>query len=224
MMENKGNFRKHQYDILIVLCPGNPLKNCRFSEIEYNAIYDAKTYAGGEVRMRAAVKASENADWIIVVGGSERKVSCMKDYILKRVNAVENKRLKQHIIRVESNPDTNGNIHAIKKALDGIRNWEKRIVFLTSSFHMPRVKLFTKDILKTSLRQAQFLEAENIVKGPALANLSKEKSLREKLEKQGLQDWQNGNYVNQHASEEDFDCIVYDIIPYLNLREADQNR
>ena len=132
--ENR-NKNRHKYDILVILCPGNPTEDCQFSEIEHNTVYDLRVYIGGKVRMQAAVKASKEAEWMILVGGSKKKVTCMKEYILRRLENTEKKRLEKHIIRIESDSDTNGNMHAIKKALSELDRHEEKLWFLTNGYH-----------------------------------------------------------------------------------------
>ncbi len=224
-MENQNNKKnknkENKYDILIVLCPGEPTDSCQFLEIEYNKIYDSKVYIGGEVRMKSAVKLSKNTNWIILVGGSEKKVSCMKKYILERVDFIEKKRLKNRIIRIESDPDTNGNMHAIRKALGESKKYKDKLWFLTNSYHVKRTKLFAKEILDFDFDENRFLEAEDLVnenkENLHYSCLTSKKSLRKKLEERGCLDWRDRIYRNQHNEPENFKCVLHDASSYKEL-------
>ncbi|MCK4524820.1 MAG: YdcF family protein [Candidatus Andersenbacteria bacterium] len=209
------NKNKRKYDILIVLCPGNPTEKCQFPEIEHDAIYDSRVYIGGEVRMQAAVKASKEAEWIILVGGSQKKVTCMKEYILMRLENIEKKRLKKRIIRIESSPDTNGNMHAVKMALSKLNRYTERLWFLTNSYHIARTKLFAGEIFNFKFDKDRFLEAEKLDKKSLnCCCLTLEKNLREELEKQGCLNWGDRIYRDQHKNTEKFNCVIHDLKPY----------
>ena len=216
------NKNKRKYDILIVLCPGNPTEKCQFPEIEHDVIHDSRVYIGGEVRMQAAVKASKETEWIILVGGSQEKVTCMKEYILMRLENIEKKRLEKRIIRIESSPDTNGNMHAVKMALSKLNRYKERLWFLTNSYHIIRTRLFADEIFDFKFNKGQFLKAEKLdEKSLNRCCLTSEKKLRKKLEKQGCLNWRNRIYRDQHKNSEKFNCVIHDFKSYEELQKYD---
>ena len=201
-----------KYDIIIVLCPGEPevLVN---GKIQFQNIGDDKDsplgeslYSGGEVRMKAAVVLENRAKKIIVVGGSAKKVDLMKIYLIQNgVNA-------NKIIRIESDSDTNGNLNAVRKILERYNKVDKlkdKIAILTNKYHLRRTRVMGSDILEPVGISPEYMSAEDYVLDE-LGSFKRERVARNYQEQLGVEDWNNGIYKDQRKSRGLFVAKLYD--------------
>ncbi len=201
-----------KYNIVIVLCPSEAriIKNKFF----YHELVEDKQekgqmiYLGGRVRMQAAVDIAPCTNTIIVVGGSQKKVNDMKGYLLqefkkeKLINPPE-------IIRIESEPDTNGNLWAIKNCFQSagkINLLEKNVGILTNAYHLLRAMRFASDIFNN----INFIPvaAESVLRKnyPEYQLHPKSFLLRTFKEIGGLKDWEEERYRDQKKTIWNYKC------------------
>ncbi len=203
------------YKIVIVLC-ASELKIAKngstyFEELNENEKKNSLEYLGGQIRMDAAVDLAERVEVFIVVGGSQKKVDDMKKYIQ------ENLRKKganvPPIIRIESDPDTNGNLQAIKKVLkDHSLNFKNsEVAILTNFYHIPRSLRFAADIFPEYNFIPLAAESLIIQHQPTYTLYSKEFLLRISDDIDGLRDWEADRYKEQNKLDKDVKAICYDL-------------
>ena len=210
------NNKSGKYDIVILLCPGTPNiineNEIQFDTLEKNIETSYKEiYLGGSIRMQAAVDIRKKTIKYIVVGGSKHKVDVMKQYLVKE-NINNN-----DIIRIESNPDTNGNLFAVKKILKQYGKLKyiegKKIGIMTNAYHIPRAMRMVTDIF-ADVENLHFvpLVAEAIITKhhPDYLLYPQEFLARMHKEINGLRDWENGFYKNQYKSESEWKSILHD--------------
>ncbi len=204
---------KEKFDLVIVLCPGLPrvisIREIMWPTLDPDKQVDGKMlYAGGPIRMQAAVDIQENVSKYVVVGGSKEKVDAMKTF-LEQQNVPS-----RNIIRIESEADSNGNLHAVRRILEKyeeLQKLEKRNVgILTNAYHMPRVKMMANDIFKGDGINFQWLEAESIITRykPDFYIYPEEFQARQYHEECGIRDWRNGTYKDQY--KRDWKAVIYD--------------
>lgn len=195
-----------RYDVLILLCPSDPKiidGNYTYFDLDKDKEEDKEIYLGGKVRMEAAAKLAKNTATIIVVGGSKSKVDGMRNYLKQEL---KNKKLPV-IIRIESDPDTLGNLRAIKNQKINFEG--KSVAILTNQYHLPRTLKFAQSIFPEN----SFIPipAELVIFGTDLV-YKDAFLLREQRETKGLKDWEDGIYRNQNKQESECKSICYDQI------------
>lgn len=203
------------YDVVILFCPGIPVLTSsgkiHFQVIEENKSSPGTTlYLGGPTRMKAAVELcrQKRVKTFFVVGGSFEKVDLMKTYL------EHNNILSDDIIRIESNSDTNGNLHAIKKALKNYKKYakfkEKSIGALSNAYHMKRIMRFAKDILKGI--KLHSISAEDIyLKESNPKRLYEQEFIRREFsEDNGIKEWGQEKYRDQFRPEEEWKARCHD--------------
>ena len=214
-----------KFDYVIILCPSElristNSKNEYFDELSEDKKRLNSLYLGGQVRMEAAVDIVQFVQNFIVVGGSEIKVTGMRDYLLRELQKeTKENEITPKIIRIESEPDTNGNLWAIKRWIKNykIKFLGKRIGILTNFYHLPRTIRLSKDILP----EYYFipLVAESLITRhqSTYSFYPKEFLLRICSEVDGLRDWENEKYRNQHKDESEWKSIFHDtdLLPFL---------
>ena len=144
-----------KFDYVIILCPSELRisvngKTEYFDELSEDKKRIIPLYLGGQVRMEAAVDIARFVQNFIVVGGSETKVTGMKDYLSRGLQKeIKKNRITPKIIRIESEADTTGNLWAIRKWIEtyNIKFSGKRIGILTNFYHLLRAMRLSKDIL-----------------------------------------------------------------------------
>jgi hypothetical protein len=188
--------------ILVVLCPGDAIAGYKFEDQPQNS----KEYLGGDIRMLAAAKIGIQYKLIIVVGGSKEKVCGMKIFLIDNgVNC-------DKIIRLESNPDTNGNLKAIRKIFDHYKSLEnEEVTILSNDYHGNRIKRMAADIL-TGIKW-EFISAENFLedRSEIIHDIySEQLKNRIKKEEQGIKDWDKGGYNDQHMEAWQCKSIIRD--------------
>jgi hypothetical protein len=222
---NKENL--HKYDIVIILCAGDPDKGTFFKEFDHNL-----KYLGGDTRKRAAIKIAREwkAEKIIVVGGGiekdkgedqENKVNGMKKFLTDA--DVDQKR----IIRIISEADTLDNFRGIFKAFaesieDQNKEIEKKkgkiasklskkeIGILTNFYHLPRALIFAKHTFGRVAFRA--ISAESIVQNGSISYLHYPARFLATIHSEinGLQDWEKGEYKNQWKEPKDWKGKCHD--------------
>ena len=194
---------RRPYSTVTVFCPSDPIiVDGRYSyfDIGNDSKGEGNIYVGGEVRMQAAARLCSQTKVVIVVGGSKPKVDGMRDYLLQEMQETGlNEQPK--IIRVESDPDTLGNLRAIKKA-----NFGGRAGLLTNSYHLVRIMRMVENVLPG--RRFHSIVAESFMGWNALQHPD-EFTLRLRREVEGLLDWETGVYLNQaNTNEAEWKCVV----------------
>lgn len=178
-----------------------------------------RIYVGSRVRMQAAVDIAGNVRIFVVVCGSKKKVDDIKAYL---ESGFSGKRLpkRPHVLRIESQPDTLGNLWALRKFLE-----EHRISLpsgkagiLTNFYHMPRTLRLASEVFPETVFRP--IAAESV--GPEPASGYREHSgpheLRIAREISGLNDWQNARYTRQEirdVSEWQYTCHDPELIKEL---------
>ncbi len=207
LQPKRAETEKKPYSTITVFCPSDPIiVNGRNSyyEIGDDVRGGGKIYVGGEVRMQAAVKLCAQTENIIVVGGSKPRVDGMRDYLLQEMQEAELKE-QPKIIRVESDPDTLGNLRAIRKA--NFR-FGGKAGLLTNSYHFLRIMRMVEALLPR--RRFQPLAAESVMGWNALRYVD-EFALRLRREVEGFLDWETGVYSKQTNTDmSEWKCIIYD--------------
>lgn len=121
------------------------------------------------------------------------------------------------IIRIESDPDTNGNLHAVKKVLTNYKKYDicirksrqKRVGALSNEYHRERIERFAKDILKDI--ELKFISAEDVFSTEHPNKLFPQEFKRRKFkENNGIQDWDNKQYRDQFRAEAEWKARCHD--------------
>lgn len=185
-------------DTLFVLCPGNPEIKDDQVILENN---DGNGYLGSQVRLDAAVKVSENVKHVVLVGGTKGRVLAMEKYLIDKGCEAEK------LTKLVSEPNTLGNIWAVRLFLELFPNCRKEIGILTNSYHRERVMLFAEEIFKPTGLTALVFGAEDFVKPEINDHFEKEMEKRLANEKRGSKEWKSGNYQNQHSKNFSFQVI-----------------
>ncbi len=190
--------------ILVVLCPGDPTSSLQFEDQPKNT----DLYSGGDIRMRAASKIARQYSLIFVVGGNEKKINAMKLFLMRQgIN-------QEKILRLESNPDTNGNLNAVCKIFEYYEGFKKYIVtILSNEYHGPRIEKMAKDILTKNEIKWEFISAESVVKEDSkiIEEIYKKQfKKRKESEKRGMEDWENKRYNDQDIAPWQFKSIIRD--------------
>ncbi len=190
-----------QYDYLIVPCPGNP----SFDECEVTLSdlvksknkSDPDLYLGAKDRMRAAILVAENTNKVILVGGSESKVTAMYLYFTKEMNKRMEKNTMPKLICLISKPDSTGNLAAVKIFLEKEGIISGKFAIISNDYHLPRLKLISNALFSASFN-LEMISAETILKKGTLDKMyQKELMCRKTCEEAGCRDWENGQYNNQ---------------------------
>jgi len=176
-----------QNKILIVPCPGNP--NFQDDKIKFDNL-DGELYLGSEDRMKAAIMKANEFQEVILVGGSESKVTAMYIYFKKKIN-------HEKLICLVSEPDSTGNLAAVKLYLkETIFN--SNITIISNKYHLPRLKLIWQSLYNSNVN-LECIDAETILKkeNEVESLYKKELEKREIKENEGCKDWENKLYHNQ---------------------------
>ncbi len=197
-MKEKSN--KIKYDLSIVLCASAFNEYGVFDELSKDKQTGEPIYVGGQIRMQAVVDIQEKVkNFIVVGGGAERNYECSnpkKVNDMKNFLCCKNNVERQKVIRIMSEHDTIGNLHAIYK-LDVLKNFKnKNVAILTNFYHLPRAMLMASHIFKGKGINFIPISAEAVIEKchPSYSFYSKEFLLRVYREINGLRDWENEVY------------------------------
>lgn len=187
------------FDYVIILC-ASELRTCvnktgHFDELNKDEKRLVYLYVGGQIRMEAAVDVARYVQNFIVVGGSEKKVKDMRNFLLEELQKeIDNGEITSKIIRIESEANTAGNLWAVKGWIKeyNIKFLDKRVGILTNFYHLPRAMRFAKDILPEYCFIP--LAAESLINRhqSTYSFYPKEFLLQICSEIDGLKDWENG--------------------------------
>ncbi len=193
-------FNKKKYELVMVLCASPFNESKVFYELDKDKQTGEPIYVGGQIRMQAAVDIQEKIEKFIVVGGGAKekyessdfkKVDDMKHFLCN-----ENGIGVERVIRIVSEADTTGNLHAIKK-LNILQNFKnKDVAILTNFYHLPRAVLMASSIFKGTGINFVPISAEAVIEKchPSYSFYPKEFSFRIYREINGLRDWENEIY------------------------------
>ncbi len=194
-------------EVIAVLCAGNPqIKKVNGNdEVDLGLNTDKSGYLGGAVRFNAAVKLCDQAKTLILVGGSIEKVKAMRQYLVSRGCDASK------LILVESDPDTNGNVHAIRKLINSQEGpfggvWPERLGILTNFYHQHRAMRFAADILNPKVTLVP-LVAEAFTDADYW-NEKEEFYKRMTCEINGLRQWEAGDYRDQTKPHDQWKCNI----------------
>ena len=139
-------------------------------------------YIGGSDRLLSASIIINKYNNIVLVGGDTCKINCMESFLTKN-------NPNCNVIQLISNPNTEGNILAIKKYLK-INNITKGIYFLSNIYHFTRI--LTYYFYNNNSPDINLLFAEEILQDNNMVsdvNYSKELIYRYKSEYKGLKQY-----------------------------------
>lgn len=213
---------KRKFRIIIVLCPSES----RTLDNKY-AYYDlekdkqeknTQIYLGGDVRMQAAVQIASQTEFLIVVGGSKPKVDDMKNFLVQEFEKIKISNIPD-IIRIESDPDTLGNLWAIKKS--GIK-LNDGVGILTNFYHLPRSIRISNEVFPRIAFIPLAAESLLNMKQSTFPLFKKEFILRISREINGLSDIENGTYKNlrDKTDKKDWEYKCYDLEFLKKLKGA----
>jgi len=193
-----------KFDYLIVPCPGDPTfheDKIIFSDLEDDKINPGtKLYLGAEDRMRAAVINAQKAKTVVLIGGSESKVTSMYIYFMKEMECLKNQN-RPELICLVSRPDSTGNLSAFKKYLN--EKSPDNVAIISNEYHLPRLKLVWKTLFPE--KELIELEAEKTLEDKGIRPKNKlyetALRLRNDREKEGQDKWKNTCYPNQDKIE-----------------------
>lgn len=196
---------EYKYNLAIVLCASALNERNEFDEVDKDKKSGEPIYVGGKIRMQAAADFESMVKKIIVVGGgAEKKYECSnfkKVDDMKKFLCCENEIDSNRVIRILSEPDTTGNLNAIKKLkiLDEFKGKKDKIVMLTNFYHLPRAMRMASDIFEGMNINFVSIAAEAVIKKchPSYSFYPKEFLFRIYREINGLRDWENGKYKDQ---------------------------
>lgn len=185
---------------LIVPCPGSPTfdgDEVKLQDLENDKVEKGfKLYLGAEDRMKAAVIKAQDAEKIILVGGSQSKVTAMFIYFNQKMYECSYKYKAENLICLVSRPDSTGNFAAIKKYFkqEGINN--PSIAIISNNYHLKRLELIWKSLFP-DLKLKKYC-AEMVLDNITTQDMyKKELERREIREKIGCEGWKNRCYKNQ---------------------------
>lgn len=206
------------YRIVIVLCPSEPKiinEKYVYHDLEKDRLEDQRIYLGGDIRMQAAVQLAEQVKYFIVVGGSKSKVDGMKNFLIQEFKKEKNTNIPD-IIRIESDPDTLGNMRAIKKSDAKLTG---NVGILTNFYHLPRSLRISKEVFPNLTFTPLAAESLLYFRQPTFSLFAKEFLFRVSKEINGLADLENGSYKDQHKIDEakwKFECYDKKLLNKLN--------
>lgn len=193
-----------KYKILVVLCPGSPNGACLFEDQPKND----NMYLGGNIRMRSAAKIAPDCHLIIVIGGDEKKITGMEKYLIR--NGISDNK----IVKLESNPDTNGNLNALRKIFEKFPELNKcEVKILSNKYHCDRVEAMAKTIFPNEI-SLEFVSAEDSLKEEAeiIEKIYEGQMMaRKSSEEQGVKDWEKGTYRDQKIDSWQFKSMIRDL-------------
>jgi len=194
------NSSNKKYKLAIVLCASVLNDQGSFSELGKEKQTGDPIYIGGQIRMQAAVDIQRKVEKFIVVGGGAKERYECSDF--KKVNDMkqflccENNIELERVIRIASEADTTGNLHAIKK-LNILQNLkDKDVAIITNFYHLPRAMLMASRIFKGMDINFIPISAEAVIEKchPSYNFYPKEFLFRIYKEISGLRDWENEIY------------------------------
>lgn len=195
-----------KYDVVIVLCPSEPVVSVdgkySYTDVDKDKQNGDTIYLGGDVRMKAAVKLSQSAGVIILVGGSKAKVDGMMLYLKQELGEEP----MPAMIRLESDPDTLGNFRAIKG--QGIDFEGKSVAVLTNDYHLPRAMAVAQYVYPGS--KFTPVAAESLLSSEEASATRPGYTLRKDREEAGLKMWVEKRYRDQQRPQEEWKSICYD--------------
>jgi hypothetical protein len=192
----------NKYKVVILLCPSEPkIINDKYSyyDLEKDKKEESQIYLGGDIRMQAVVQIAPKVDWFIAVGGSKSKVDGMKNYLLQEFKRRKIKDRFPKIIRIESNPDTLGNMMAISKSRLRV---SENFAILTNFYHMPRALKISRLIFPKINFNPLIAESILIDQQSTFSLFPKEFIFRVSREINGLIDLENGTYKDLDKIED----------------------
>jgi len=205
-----------KYDIVIILCASALNKDGGFDEFALDG-----SYLGGQTRMDAAVDFAPRVKNYIVVGGSKKKINDMKVYLEQKFKKFRIEHAPK-IIRIKSDPDTNGNLWAVKLALRDVKKIDKLsnndVGIMTNFYHLPRAMRFAADIFNNINVNFTPIASEAVIVRHLSTYLLHQKALllRTTNDINGLRDWENGEYENQDKKTGwCYKCLDKDILKTL---------
>lgn len=203
------------YDIVILLCASELNQDDYFDETH---IKNKNTlYLGGQIRMDAAVDFATHVRKYFVVGGSEKKVSDMKNYMENKLDKYKIEP-RPNIIRIKSDPDTTGNLWAVKMVLQKAQKLnvlKGRVGIMTNFYHLPRAMRFAIDIFDgVDVHFIPIAAEAIIVRHQPTYSLHKDAFLVSVSgDINGLRDWENNEYRKQDKKEGwCYECLDNDIL------------
>ncbi|MDD2758389.1 MAG: hypothetical protein PHD72_03410 [Patescibacteria group bacterium] len=193
-----------KYNYLIVPCAGDPRfegDKIIFSDLENDKIEpNTKLYLGAEDRMKAAILMAKDAERVVLVGGSQSKVTAMYIYFKKEMDRPQNSDISNlELICLVSKPDSTGNLSAFKKYLTNNKQSSKRfnIAIISNGYHLPRLKLMWESLFEMKHSMTR-LSAEKELKTGLTKDMYVQELKRRKIrEAAGCRDWEKGRYDNQ---------------------------
>ncbi|OGZ72598.1 MAG: hypothetical protein A2908_03595 [Candidatus Staskawiczbacteria bacterium RIFCSPLOWO2_01_FULL_38_12b] len=200
-----------QYDIVILFCASEINIDGQFDEIVKNI------YLGGQVRMDAAVDFAERVKIYFIVGGSEKKVTDMKSYLEKQFETYKLQDCPK-IIRIKSDPDTTGNLWAVKLVLQKNQKLHLltgKVGLMTNFYHLPRVMRFAADIFKDINVNFIPISSEAVITRHLSTYSTYQNAFVARVVQdiKGLRDWEDENY-NKQTKVDDwcYECLDKDIL------------
>ena len=150
-----------QGSTVILLCAGSP-------DLDDNQMmtvnpYDKHGELGSFDRYNAAAAVVDKASKFVVVGGSDKKVRAMKQFLIDHGASPSAVRA---LDCSAAGANSRGNMAALSDALSTDEYKRDNFVLLTSYFHLPRAILFARYSFDADIRERlTFASADHIVQG-----------------------------------------------------------
>eukprot|EP00003_Mantamonas_plastica_P029522 TRINITY_DN69_c0_g1_i2.p2 TRINITY_DN69_c0_g1~~TRINITY_DN69_c0_g1_i2.p2 ORF type:complete len:231 (-),score=47.64 TRINITY_DN69_c0_g1_i2:173-865(-) len=220
-------------NIAVIFCPGKPTQDWEEKTINHSSSSSSTSttqsttppkfinpgkggYIGAHKRLAGAhhyVTSTPSITTVIYVGGSQSKVAAMNAFFQSR-GSMEGK----EVVLLESNPDTNGNLHALQQWIDtqreqGMDFSDIEISLVSSDYHLARISVMARDIMDKELkfvavRTDEWCPEEDV--GLDDDEFSYEERIRNEMK--GIVQWSlYGDYRNQNGKQggEEWKCVVH---------------
>ncbi len=193
--------KEPSYAIAIIFCG-----SARNADGTFDEVKDGR-YLGSQIRMDAAVAFAPHAETLVLVGGDKEKVDGMKEYLAER-GALAHARA----LRIESGSDTLANLRAVRKAFADAGKEallaRQPVALLSNAYHLPRIMRLAGALWEGNGANLRPVAAEDVLQ----MSLPDSGEYRSRLacETQGLEDWTQGRYRNQHMPYQEWRSVCHD--------------
>jgi len=169
-------------DILVILCGGNYIDPKEYQDYGVDGVY-----IGAKTRMNAGLKYANNAEKIILIGGSKPKVNAMQQYFETYADKV---------VAIVSGSSTYGNIYALDRYIVDNISVDQcvNMGILSNAYHFTRIYSF---ISKLFSGHSQMVTNIIPVVAEEISNKEYRHNIRIAMESKGILDLQRGLYKKQ---------------------------
>jgi len=186
-------------DVVAILCPGD-------LKIEDDRVVleeeERAGYLGSRIRLDAAAIVFAQTKKLVLVGGSESRVRAMHAYLCVGGASGET-------TMIVSAAETSGNLHALRCLIDShLLGAPRSLGILTNAYHQHRVMLMASDILDS--RETGVKIVPLVAEALAGCGNPRTEALEKRManEMNGVLQWMQGLYRDQHRAHQEWPCKI----------------